>query len=92
MTDAVVSWLHVLLGLVGVLGTTPSGGLAIGAIVVVAAVVVALLSASATPSHAVGGLVRPCRSIDVSVTPPQSDPDAAGHPRSRAPGLAVSAA
>lgn len=34
---------------------------------------------------------HPLRAIDVSALLAQSDPDAAGHPRPRAPGVAVSA-
>lgn len=34
---------------------------------------------------------HPLRAIDIGVAPTQSDPDAAGHPRPRAPGVASAA-
>lgn len=69
-----------------------SAGVAVGAILLTAAVVIALLGAFIAPPPARSLCGRPRRSIDASVTPAQSDPDAAGHPRSRAPGYAPSAA
>lgn len=38
-----------------------------------------------------GATPHPLRAIDVSTLLAQSDPDAAGHPRPRAPGVAVAA-
>jgi hypothetical protein len=90
--DAFRAVVHLLLGLVGAVGVIPSGSLAVGAILVTAAIVVALLGATTAPPSVRLALVRARRSIDVSATVPQSDPDAAGHPRSRAPGVAASAA
>lgn len=43
------------------------------------------LGAAGSPPH-------PLRAIDISVQPAQSHPDAAGHPRPRAPGRAAPAA
>ncbi|GAA1246187.1 hypothetical protein JOF42_003299 [Microbacterium phyllosphaerae] len=50
-------------------------------------IVVALSVAPTSPSTA----PHPLRAIDVSTLLAQSDPDAAGHPRPRAPGVAVPA-
>jgi hypothetical protein len=91
MRDAILSFANLLLGLVGATGVT-TGSLAVGAIIVTAALVVAVVCFVATPSAARAALRRPRRSIDVSALLAQSDPDAAGHPRSRAPGFAASAA
>ena len=92
MIDAVPSFVQLLLGVVGAVGVISSGSLALGAILVTAALVAALLAAAVAPSSARVALARARRSIDVSAPVPQSDPDAAGHPRSRAPGLAAPAA
>jgi hypothetical protein len=92
MIEAVHSFVQLLLGVAGAVVVLSSGSLAIGAILVTAALVVALLAATVAPSSARVALVRARRCIDVSATVPQSDPDAAGHPRSRAPGVAASAA
>lgn len=92
MFDGILSPVHVLLGLAGAIGALPSGTLAVGAILLTAALVVAYLPTLSAPPSARTALGRARRSIDVSARLPQSDPDAAGHPRSRAPGLAASAA
>ncbi len=70
-------------------------GATIGLVVLVLSAVAALAvlahlarldaSAPSTP-------IRPDGSIGIASPPTQSDPDAAGHARPRAPGLAVSAA
>lgn len=87
-----------LLGLVLLAsGVTPAleSGATIGVVVLVISAVAALavltrlvrLDASAPSAH-----IRPDGSIGIASRPTQSDPDAAGHARPRAPGLAVSAA
>ncbi|MCC4249896.1 MULTISPECIES: DUF6412 domain-containing protein [Microbacterium] len=71
-------------------GTSPAPLLALAlaaavVLTVAVAVVVFRLLAGAPP-------VRPTRPIDPSAPLAQSDPDAAGHPRPRAPGRAAPAA
>lgn len=68
--------------------TTGALALALAAV----AVTVALVVAVASLSHAPGLLTRPRAQIDPSALVSQSDPDAAGHSRPRAPGAAASAA
>ena len=92
MIDAILSFVHVLVGLGAAVGAIQSETLAIGAILLAAALVVALVGVFSGPPSAHGALVRARRSIDVSAPLAQSDPDADGHPRSRAPGLAATAA
>jgi len=89
----VSSFAQLLLEMVGTTDLTSSGSFAVGALLVTATtLVVALLAVGFGPPATHVGLARPRRSIDVSATVPQSDPDAAGHPRSRAPGIAATAA
>ncbi|MBN9172781.1 MAG: hypothetical protein J0I70_01325 [Microbacterium sp.] len=88
----VSSFAELLLEMVGTTDLTSSGSFAVGALLVTATLVVALLAVGFGPPATHVGLARPRRSIDVSATVPQSDPDAAGHPRSRAPGIAATAA
>ena len=78
-------------------GVTPAleSGATVGLVVVVIAAVAALaalahlvrLDASGSSTH-----IRPDGSIGIATPPAQSDPDAAGHARPRAPGFAASAA
>lgn len=78
-------------------GAAPAleSGATIGLVVLVISAVAALavlahlvrLEASAGSAH-----IRPDGSIGVASRPAQSDPDAAGHARPRAPGIAASAA
>jgi hypothetical protein len=80
--------LHALLSIVWVTsGAVLSDGSALTAVaIVVAALIViaaAVMSGMRSPSDAP---VHPRRSIDVSSPLTQSDPDASGHPRPRAPG------
>ncbi|WP_243073815.1 DUF6412 domain-containing protein [Microbacterium sp. SS28] len=92
MIDALSSFLQVLLSSSAVIGASEAGSASMWAVVLAAAVVVVLLQAGGSPRSMRASLVRPDRAIDVSVAVAQSDPDAAGHPRSRAPGIAASAA
>ncbi|MBN9186707.1 MAG: hypothetical protein J0I97_14740, partial [Microbacterium sp.] len=80
----VSSFAELLLEMVGTTDLTSSGSFAVGALLVTATLVVALLAVGFGPPATHVGLARPRWSIDVSATVPQSDPDAAGHPRSRA--------
>lgn len=82
-----VSLVLTTLGLVSAPDATALG-LAI-ALVAVAVLTLALL-ASVRQTTA-GTAPHPWRAIDVSTLLAQSDPDAAGHPRPRAPGVATAA-
>lgn len=87
--------LHLLLSALGVVGTAELGsvgafGVAI-AVVSAAAVLVSLL-ALILPSAGIASPARAARAIDISSPLSQSDPDASGHPRPRAPGFAAPAA
>lgn len=89
MLSAIAAALHVLLAV-----TAPEPGL-----VAFAAVAIAALAVVALAGHTVGlpatsgrSVAHPRRSIDASAPLAQSDPDAAGHARPRAPGHAASAA
>lgn len=92
MTDAIGALLHVLLASLGLTAGVPAGSLAMCAMVMAAALIVAMLHAIVPPRSAHSSRAHPRRAIDVSAALTQSDPDAAGHPRSRAPGSAASAA
>jgi hypothetical protein len=93
MTDAIGALLHVLLASAGLIAGLEPGTVTVFAVVVVAAALfVAVMHGATLPQSARGSLARPRRAIDDSAPLSQSDPDAAGHPRSRAPGYAASAA
>lgn len=68
--------------------TTGTLALALTAVAIAVALVVAVASRSTAPEQ----LSRPRAQIDPSALVSQSDPDAAGHSRPRAPGAAASAA
>jgi len=87
--------LFMLLGAVGAvaLAGSPDTTLASAVTLVIAAAVLAVISgARVSPGMSPVTLVQPRASIDVSVVPAQCDPDASGHPRPRAPGVAAAAA
>lgn len=90
--DVIGSFLHVLLASLGLTAGVQAGSLAVCAIVMAAALIVVMLHAIAPPRSALTSRAHPRKAIDVSAALTQSDPDAAGHPRSRAPGFAASAA
>ncbi len=92
MIDAVTSFLQVLLSASSVIGASGAGSATMWAVALAAAVVIVLLHGLGSSRSVTASLVRPGRAIDVSVALAQSDPDAAGHPRSRAPGIAAAAA
>ncbi|WP_217181128.1 DUF6412 domain-containing protein [Streptomyces sp. AC495_CC817] len=89
-----ISWLGQMLSIVmTALGVVPapdaaSLGLAIALIAV--AVLAIAITLSLRPAGA-SDAPHPLRAIDVGVLLSQSDPDAAGHPRPRAPGVAAAA-
>lgn len=93
MSLSIGAVLQLLFAVLGV-AQAPDSGLA-----ALAAVAVAAIAVAAITLHAVGvplltgrSSAHPRTSIDASAPLAQSDPDAAGHTRSRAPGLAASAA
>ncbi|GAA0484122.1 DUF6412 domain-containing protein [Microbacterium aurantiacum] len=92
MVDAVMSFFSVLLSLSGAIALSPSDSAAVWALVAASVLLVALLLTTASLPPRGASRQGAERAIDVSVVVAQSDPDAAGHPRSRAPGVAASAA
>lgn len=94
MSDALLSALHGVLAIFGLASVDPTvtGALALTVALVAASIV---LAAVAQTSHAAAGgssPPHPRRAIDVSTPLAQSDPDAPGHPRPRAPQHVASAA
>ena len=92
MIDALSSFLQVLLFSSSVVSGSDAGSATMWAVALAAGVVVVLLQAVGSPRSVRASLVRPAGTIDASVAVAQSDPDAAGHPRSRAPGIEAPAA
>lgn len=94
MIDTIGSLLQLILTALGVVplpdGMTAGGMLGIAAILVAVAVI-AIAVTAVTPLFGIRSAPHPRRAIDVSVLPTQSDPDASGHPRPRAPGVALAA-
>jgi len=95
MLDSLNAALHLVLATIQ-LASSPDlaivGALGIALALMATAAVVAVVLAVAVPSTATASPAHPSRAIDISSPLAQSDPDAPGHPRSRAPGLAASAA
>jgi len=92
MMESISSLLHVLLTTLGLAAPDPSAA-ALVAVAITAVTVVALaLQALLLPLSAVAASALPRHARDLVVALSQSDPDAPGHPRPRAPGRAVSAA
>jgi hypothetical protein len=93
MFETVTSFFPAVLAFSGVLALAPSDSGAVWVLLAASALLVTLVLAAAASSPAKGKSSPGAeRAIDVSVPVAQSDPDAAGHPRSRAPGSAASAA
>ena len=80
------------LGLLTTSDVVGLGALGVAVALVSAAILLASIVALIVPGAAVSSSVHPARGIDLSSPLSQSDPDAAGHSRSRAPGFAASAA
>ena len=95
MIDAIHALLNVLLvtsGAAAVTGTASGILTTMTVAAVLTALVVLALSTAGSRANARSSLAQPRRAIDVSALLPQSDPDAAGHPRPRAPGAPAAAA
>lgn len=94
MIDAIGMLLRTLLFALGAAplpdGLVAGGMLGVAAILV-AATVLAIALALSTPWFGIRSAPHPQRAIGVSVLLAQSNPDAAGHPRPRAPGVAPAA-
>lgn len=94
MIDAIGMLLRTLLVALGALplpeSLTAGGMLGVAAIIVAAAVLTVALTLL-TPCFGLRSAPHPRRAIDASVLLSQSDPDADGHPRPRAPGVAPAA-
>ena len=101
MLESLTSGLQMLLATLGLLVTPDLGAMgavgamgALGVTIAVASfalVLVALLAVALTRSGRASP-AHPSRAIDISSPLSQSDPDASGHPRPRAPGHAAWAA
>lgn len=95
MIASLTDLVHALLSLVGLThGMIPHDGIVLTAtMLLVAAAIVAI---AALVADATGRLdtstTHPMRAMDISSPLAQSDPDASGHPRPRAPGSAATAA
>jgi hypothetical protein len=92
---SLVSGLHLVLSALGLIGASELatvGAFGMTVALVAAAIVLVATAGAALPDAAHSPRAHPSRAIDVSSPLSQSDPDASGHARPRAPGLAVSAA
>jgi len=87
-----VSALQVLLAFVGALVTTPEPSMLAVVIAVAGILLTTLVILRGVPLRTASGGAHPRRARDVSAPLAQSDPDAAGHPRPRAPGRTLPAA
>ncbi|MDQ0615422.1 hypothetical protein QF046_003063 [Microbacterium sp. W4I4] len=79
------------LGVVPLPSGLEAGGMLGVAAVLVAVAVIAIAVTLVSPLFGIRSTPHPRRAIDVSTLLSQSDPDAAGHPRPRAPGVAQAA-
>ena len=95
MFDSLNAALHLVLATVH-LSATPDlatvGALGIALALIAATLVVAAIHVAAVPVRSNSSPAHPARAIDISSPLTQSDPDASGHPRPRAPGHAATAA
>lgn len=99
MFDSLLSALHVLLSVLGFAGGAElasfggmTGALALTLALVAASAVLLTVVAMTHPASGGASPPHPRRAIDVSSPLLQSDPDAPGHPRPRAPQFAAPAA
>lgn len=90
MIDALMTWLALVVATLGLAtGGAVAGGttaaLAVSLALIAASVVLLAVVAMTHPASGGASPPHPRRAIDVSSPLAQSDPDAAGHPRPRAP-------
>ena len=87
-------WFGRMLGFVasalGIVALPDAAAVGVAIALVALATLTLVVALSLVPPTA-GTSPHPQRAIDVSTLLAQSDPDAAGHPRPRAPGVAVAA-
>lgn len=85
-------WFGQMLGFVaaalGIIAVPDAAALGLAIALVALATLTIVVALSLAPPSA-SSAPHPLRAIDVSAMLAQSDPDAAGHPRPRAPGVAV---
>lgn len=94
MTETIATLLQLMLTALGVMplpSGPDAGGMLSLAVVLVSVAMIALAAALVAPLVGIGSAPHPRRAIDASARLTQSDPDAAGHPRPRAPGVAPAA-
>ncbi|MEV4775814.1 DUF6412 domain-containing protein [Microbacterium sp. LTA6] len=82
--------LSIVLTALGLVSTPDATALGLAIAVVAVAVLALAITLSALPTGG-GGSPHPRRAIDIGTLLTQSDPDAAGHPRPRAPGVVPAA-
>jgi hypothetical protein len=93
--ESLISGLQLVLSTLGMLTSSDVGtlgALGVALALVSGAVLLASMIALDVPAGGASSPVHPARAIDLSSPLSQSDPDAAGHPRPRAPGIAATAA
>lgn len=87
-------WIERMLALVaavlGLVAMPDAASLGLAIALVAVAVLAAAITLGALPATR-SGSPHPLRAIAVGAIPAQSDPDAAGHPRPRAPGAPIAA-
>lgn len=87
-------WFGQMLGFVasalGLIAVPDAAALGVAIALIALATLTIAVALSLVPGTE-GTTPHPLRAIDVSTLLAQSDPDAAGHPRPRAPGVAVAA-
>lgn len=87
-------WFGQMLGFVasalGLIAVPDAAALGVAIALIALATLTIAVALSLVPATE-GTTPHPMRAIDVSTLLAQSDPDAAGHPRPRAPGVAVAA-
>lgn len=94
MTEWIAALLQLMLTALGVVplpAGLDTGGMLGIAVLLVTVAVIALAAALVAPLFGIRSAPHPRRAIDASARLTQSDPDAAGHPRPRAPGVAPAA-
>jgi hypothetical protein len=93
--ESLTAGLHLLLASLGLIASSELaaiGALGVTVALVSAAVLLVSLLTLILPNADRTSPAHPVRAIDVSSPLAQSDPDASGHPRPRAPGYAATAA
>ncbi len=93
MLESIGALLHLVLAALGIATIADPSAAAVIAVAVATLTAIAFAARAVhQPSQLTSSRPCPSRSIDVSVLPTQSDPDAPGHARPRAPGGAAVAA